>query len=102
MGVPIVPGSDTLRAASEALSEAHATACLVSLADGTWYAMSAEELTSATAAFTLDTAIQHALQADRTPPLFPDMPLDSALHYFPRWPVLPILNRANRGTLRGC
>ncbi|MFY9747251.1 MAG: chloride channel protein [Acidobacteriaceae bacterium] len=101
VGVPIVPGSDTLRAASEALSEAHATACLVSLADGTWYAMSAEELTSATAAFTLDTAIEHALQADRTPPLFPDMPLDSALHYFPRWPVLPILNRANRGTPEG-
>ena len=70
----------------------------MSLADGTWYAMSAEELTSATAAFTLDTPIEHALQADRTPPLFPDMPLDSALHYFPRWPVLPILNRASRGT----
>jgi CIC family chloride channel protein len=29
------------------------------------------------------------------------MPLDSALHYFPRWPFLPVLNRASRGTLEG-
>jgi CIC family chloride channel protein len=29
------------------------------------------------------------------------MPLDSALHYFPRWRLLPISNRASRGTLEG-
>jgi CIC family chloride channel protein len=29
------------------------------------------------------------------------MPLDQTLHFFPLWPVLPILNRASRGTLEG-
>jgi CIC family chloride channel protein len=63
--------------------------------------MSAEELTSASATLTPETPIQKALKSDRTPLLFPDMPLDSALHYFPRWPLLPVLNRASRGTLEG-
>jgi CIC family chloride channel protein len=101
VGVPVVAGSDTLDAVSRAVSDAHATACLIRLLDGTWYAMSADELTSATATLTPNTPIQHALKADRTPLLFPDLPLDSALHYFPRWPLLPVLNRASRGTLEG-
>jgi CIC family chloride channel protein len=29
------------------------------------------------------------------------MPLDHALHFFPRWPLLPVLNRASCGTLEG-
>ncbi len=99
--VPVVNGSDTLHAVSQAVSEAHATACLIRLIDGAWYAMSAEELTSAAATLTPETAVQRALKADRTPLLFPDMPLESALHFFPRWPLLPVLNRASRETLEG-
>ncbi len=63
--------------------------------------MSADELTSAAATLTPETPIQRALKPDRVPQLFPDMPLDTALHYFPRWPLLPISNRASRGTLEG-
>ncbi len=99
--VPVVNGSDTLQAVSQAASEAHATACLIRLIDGAWYAMSAEELTSAAATLTPETAVQRALKSDRTPLLFPDMPLESALHFFPRWPLLPVLNRASRETLEG-
>jgi CIC family chloride channel protein len=96
-----VTGSDTLQAASRTIAETHATAFLVRLIDGSWYAMGADELTSASATLTPETPIQRALKPDRTPLLFPDMPLDSALHYFPRWPLLPVLNRASRGTLEG-
>jgi CIC family chloride channel protein len=99
--VPIIDGSDTLQAVSQAISEFHATACLVRLMDGSWYAMSTDELNGAAATLTPDTAVQRALKTDRTPALFPDMPLDSALHFFPRWPLLPVLNRASRGTVEG-
>ncbi len=99
--VPVVNGSDTLHAVSQAVSEAHATACLIRLIDGAWYAMSADELTSAAATLTPETPVQRALKADRTPLLFPDMPLESALHFFPRWPLLPVLNRASRETVEG-
>jgi CIC family chloride channel protein len=63
--------------------------------------MSTDELNGAAATLTPDTAVQRALKTDRTPALFPDMPLDSALHFFPRWPLLPVLNRASRGTVEG-
>jgi CIC family chloride channel protein len=101
VSVPVVRGSDTLQSVSQAISQAHATACLVRLVDGSWYPMSADELTTASATLTPETPIQRALKSDRTPSLFPDMPLDAALHYFPRWPLLPVLNRASRGTLEG-
>jgi chloride channel protein, CIC family len=101
VGVPVVRGADTIQTASEALREAHAQACLVEFLDGTWYALSAAELTSAAATLTPETPLQRALPAERAPQLFPDMPLDSALHHFPRWPLLPVANRAARGTLEG-
>jgi len=101
VAVPIVAGGDSLQTVSEALSQIHASACLVRMLDGSWYAMSADELTSAAATLTPETPIQRALKADRVPLLFPDMQLDATLHYFPRWPLLPILNRASRGTVEG-
>lgn len=99
--VPVVDASDTFQWVSQAVSEAHAIGCLVRLIDGSWYALSADELSSASATVTSDAPIQRAVKRDRTPLLFPDMPLDAALHYFPRWPLPPILNRASRGTFEG-
>ncbi|HZZ39976.1 MAG TPA: chloride channel protein [Acidobacteriaceae bacterium] len=101
IGVPIVRDSDTIQSVSEIMARDHATASLVHLSDGSWYALSSEELASATATLTPEAPVQRALKSDRTPSLFPDLPLDSALHSFPRWPVLPVLNRASRGTLEG-
>ncbi|HTW47763.1 MAG TPA: chloride channel protein [Acidobacteriaceae bacterium] len=101
VGVPVVRGSDSLHDVSAMLAEAHASACLVEFLDDTWYALSAEELTSMAAALTPETPLQRALPPERTPQLFPDMPLDSTLPHFPRWPLLPVSNRAARGTLEG-
>lgn len=99
--VPIMRGAESIHDASEVLAEAHASVCLVEFLDGTWYAMSASELTGFAATLTPETPLQRALPPERAPQLFPDMPLDSALHHFPRWPLLPVANRAARGTLEG-
>jgi len=101
VGVPIVRDSDSIQFVSEAMAREHATASLVHLSDGSWYALSAEELTAAAATLTPEALLHRALKSDRTPHLFPDLPLDTALHYFPRWPILPIMNRASRETLEG-
>ena len=45
--------------------------------------------------------LEERLGAERTPILFPDLPLSSALPHFHRWPLLPITNRAMRGSLEG-
>ncbi len=101
VGVPVVQGGDAIAAVSAVAAEARVPAFLVQLHDGSWYAMTVDELTGAAAALTPDTPVERAVKADRTPTLFPDLPLDNALPYFPRWPLLPVLNRASRGTLEG-
>jgi CIC family chloride channel protein len=97
--VPVVQGSDSIAAVSFAAAEAPAV--LVRIHDGSWYAMTSDELTGAAATLTPDTPVERALKADRVPILFPDLPLDNTLPYFPRWPLLPVLNRANRETPEG-
>ncbi len=99
--VPVVRGGDLLQSVADVMAQTKAHACLVRLPDGSWYALSAEDLTAATATLTPDAPVQRALKSDRAPQLFPDMPLDTALHHFPRWPVLPIQNRASRAVLEG-
>jgi len=63
--------------------------------------MRREELTAAAATLTPASPIESALKPDRTPLLFPDLPLDTTLSYFARWPLLPVLNRANKNNLEG-
>lgn len=99
--VPVFKGKESIAEASQALSLHPSTAFLVQLWDGSWYAMTAEELTSASATLTPDSPLERVLPQERVPVLFPDLPLDSALPYFPRWPLLPIMNRASKGTLEG-
>jgi CIC family chloride channel protein len=101
LSMPVVQGSDPISAVSAATNDTRASAFLVQLHDGTWYAMTVDELTGAAAALTPETSVERALKTERVPTLFPDLPLDNALPYFPRWPVLPVLNRASRGKLEG-
>jgi CIC family chloride channel protein len=101
VNVPVFQGSDPIEKASAALSASHAPACIIQLWDGSCYVVTSDELTVASATFTPDTPLERALSADRVPVLFPDMPLDSALPYFQRWPMLPVMNRASRGKIEG-
>ncbi len=99
--VPTVNGSDTIGAVSALMGKTSSPAFLVRLNGGSWYAMRREELTSAAATLTSDTPVEKALKPDRTPQLFPDLPLDTTLSYFARWPTLPVLNRADKDNLEG-
>jgi CIC family chloride channel protein len=101
LNLPVFSGTETLHDVSAALAIADAPALLVKLRDGSWYAMPRAEYTALAATQTPETAIERTINSDRTPLLFPDMPLDSAIPYLSRWPVLPVQNRATRGTLEG-
>src|SRR6202451_4342509 len=101
VNLPIFPGTATLREVSAALAIVDAPVLLVKLEDGSWYSMNRGEYTSIAATQTPVTLMERTLKADRAPLLFPDMPLDSAIPYLARWPVLPIQNRASKGTLEG-
>ncbi len=111
--VPVLEGTDTLAAAALAVSldrygEAgmNAPAMLVRCSDGRWYAATPTELQELLRGvgddlFTAQQTLEQMLGVERTPILFPDLPLDAALPHFRRWPLLPITNRAVRGALEG-
>ncbi len=120
--VPILQGSDTIANTIHSLAQfedpGSIPVFLIQCSDGLWYAARREELESlssrgtpnsqeaqaspdkASAAPSAVTLAEH-LGHERTPVLFPDLPLASALPHFQRWPLLPVTNRAMRGSLEG-
>jgi CIC family chloride channel protein len=119
---PVLQGSETLNAAEAALAgygeRKDWGGVLVHCSDGLWYAASTAEIegifagseTSANdgahvepneTAGTPGETLEQRLGSERTPVLFPDLPLAAALPHFHRWPLLPITNRAIRGALEG-
>jgi chloride channel protein, CIC family len=120
--VPILQGSDTIANTMQSLAQypdaKAAPVILIQCSDGLWYTARREELeafapmtsrdpleTQASANDTPATSpaatLAERLGPERTPVLFPDLPLSSALPHFERWPLLPITNRAIRGSLEG-
>ena len=114
--VPVLQGSDTVLNAEQSLAQYEnnktASVVLVQGSDGLWYAAKREELEAIFAEPVVEVAnnlpvelrevsLAERLGPERTPMLFPDLPLSSALPHFQRWPMLPITNRAVRGSLEG-
>jgi len=110
VNVPVLDESHTLAQAALVAHAAPARAAnpaqaahamLVRFTDGSWYVLTTEELDEALNRLPSETPLRDAIKPDRAPLLFPDMPLDSALPHFMRWPLLPIRNRAMKGLLEG-
>jgi chloride channel protein, CIC family len=113
--VPILQGSETIANTIQSLAQYEdlksIPVFLVHCSDGLWYAARREELEalsadkpedqSAPSEPPLAATLAEHLGPERTPVLFPDLPLSSALAHFQRWPILPITNRAIRGSLEG-
>jgi chloride channel protein, CIC family len=121
--VPVLQGSDNIADTIESLAQYEdgkaAPVVLIHCIDGLWYAARREELEALFNANAGDASagspdnisvppterpaltLQEYLGPERTPVLFPDLPLSSALPHFQRWPLLPITNRAVRGSLEG-
>jgi CIC family chloride channel protein len=114
---PVLQGTDTLAAAASALAgygeRKDWGGVLVHCSDGLWYAATTDEIDrvlggdspgehagSSDVAPTGD-RLEQRLGSERTPVLFPDLPLAAALPHFRRWPLLPVTNRAVRGALEG-
>jgi chloride channel protein, CIC family len=103
--VPILQGSETIADTLGSLAQYQDLKSipifLVHCPDGLWYTAKREELEALSSITTLSATLTEHLGPERTPVLFPDQPLSSALPHFQRWPLLPITNRAMRGALEG-
>ena len=108
---PILLGKETISEAMRSLANGgelkDLSAILIHCGDDLWYTATKRELDALLAEVSIDEVafntarIEEKLGAERTPILFPDLPLSSTLPYFQRWPLLPVTNRALRGTLEG-
>jgi CIC family chloride channel protein len=118
VNVPILQGSQTVWSARMALAQglpdpatpeetAPSPALLVACRDGAWYAAKPGEISALFATVPTadapgaDASLESRLGPERTPLIFPDQTLSSALPHFRRWPLLPVSNRATRGALEG-
>ena len=113
VAVPILQGTETIPNATAALSQYtgldETSPILVHCSDGLWYAATRRELDALAATPDADSdlpadpalTLEQRLGPERTPVLFPDLPLAAALPHFRRWPLLPVTNRAVRGALEG-
>jgi chloride channel protein, CIC family len=113
--VPVLQGSesaeDTVKSLAQYGESKDVPVVLIHCPDGLWYAATREELEALASPSGDDAAVASANRAavtlagrlglERTPVLFPDLPLSSALPHFQRWPLLPVTNRAMRGSLEG-
>jgi chloride channel protein, CIC family len=116
--VPVLQGSESLEDALQALAQyrdsKNAPAIFVHCSDGLWYVASKDELEALVSMGTHDIGaafntsdersaptLSDRLGPERTPVLYPDLPLSSALPHFQRWPMLPVTNRAMHGSLEG-
>jgi CIC family chloride channel protein len=117
--VPVLQGSETIPDTIESFAQYEdrktSPVVLIQCSDGLWYAARREELEAlfshstassgespdATSAGRSTLTVEQGFGSERTPILFPDLPLSSALPHFQRWPLLPITNRAMRGSLEG-
>jgi CIC family chloride channel protein len=111
--VPVLQGSesvaDTIKSFTQYENSKAAPVILIHCSDGLWYAAKPEELEALYSDPTkfgpsepnTKATLADRLGPERTPILFPDLPLSSSLPHFQRWPLLPITNRAMRGSLEG-
>lgn len=99
--VPILEGNTLLSDAGNNLDLQHAEVFFIRLPGHAWYSMTRAELASLAAVSPPETVLASVLKPERIPLLFPDLPLDSALPHLARWPILPVQNRASRGSIEG-
>ena len=105
ISAPVIQGSETVEDTAFALKQygegKDGDTVLVHCVDGLWYAARRKDLETNLTAAEPGTCLNDLLGPERTPILFPDLPLASALPHFQRWPLLPVTNRAMRGALEG-
>jgi CIC family chloride channel protein len=99
--VPVMEAAQSPVDIEQALDAKGANVALLRRADQRWYAVTRDEVARYLAGEEATAAIEPLLGGDKCPLLYGDMPLESALHYLQRWPLLPISNRAKAGKLDG-
>lgn len=92
--VPVM--EDSINVADSMQVMAESGVALMHCADGRWYVIRRDEIENSGR----ETLIKELTNGERTPVLYPDLPLAKALPHLERWELLPVISRAG-GALEG-
>jgi len=98
---PILNPNDSIEKAERLASQAARDILLVRLHPSGWSSVTKTEMKRLVEEGKGTQSVESALSGDPVPSLHPDLPLDTALRYVDRWPVVPVVNRANLSELEG-
>jgi CIC family chloride channel protein len=98
---PVLDGSDTLDKALREVDHRDIGNVLVRLSPSGWTSITPEQLQAFAAAGKRGSSLGSLLPSGQLPVLHPDHPLETALRYVDRWPVIPVVSRADFRKLEG-
>ena len=98
---PVLEAEETLDYALQRTAKNPATVLLVRLSSSAWSALTNLELTEMVEDGKGDLTLDSVLAGRKIAFLHPDLPLHSALRYIDRWPLVPVVSRADFRKLEG-
>ncbi len=97
----VLEAGDTIEKAQRAANRSRAEVLIVRLRHSGWNSIAISALQSLIQEGKGDRILESVLVSESIPVLHPDQPLDVALRYVDRWPLVPVVNRANLRELDG-
>src|SRR5579875_599502 len=98
---PVLNAEDNLERALRLSAQARRDVLLVRLRPSGWSSISKAEIRELVAEGRGTQMVESVLSSDAVPSLHPDLPLETALRYVDRWPLVPVVNRAELHKLEG-
>jgi CIC family chloride channel protein len=98
---PVLDAGDTLEKALAAMDHTESEHLLVRLSPSGWSAVTRQQLIDMATAGKGASNLGTLFPLGRVPYLHPDHPLETALRYVDRWPLVPVVNRADFRRLEG-
>ena len=98
---PLVDADDTIAKAVREIDHSKSEYLLVRLSPTGWSTISKEQLLTVSGDGNREAKLAQLLALNRVPYLHPDHPLETALRYVDRWPVVPVVSRADYRKLEG-
>jgi chloride channel protein, CIC family len=98
---PVLEAEETLDHALQRTAKDPAAILLVRLGSAAWSALTSQELADMVEEGKGDLPLGPFLASRKIPFLHPDLPLPAALRYVDRWPLVPVVSRADFRKLEG-
>jgi CIC family chloride channel protein len=98
---PVLDARDTVEQALQKANSSQAEDLLIRLTPDGWSSIAKERLAAMAAEGKGGVVLGSQIPIRRIPELHPDHPLETALRYVDRWPLVPVVSRADFGHLEG-